>query len=86
MLCSRCGELMAYPGSLVRPQVSLLSLLHKIHGFCLTVWKNHVAVDITEPVRMFFTLPIRFYTYLDLKLGIKKIKVAHGPVLQKQRS
>ena len=31
-----------------------------------------MAVDITDAVRMFFTLPIRFYTYLDLNLGIKK--------------
>ena len=50
----------------------------------MTVWKKHMSTDITEPVRMVFTRPIHFYTYLDLKREMKKIlKITHDPVLQK---
>ena len=31
-----------------------------------------MSTDVTEPVRMVFTRPIHFYTYLDLKREIKK--------------
>ena len=47
------------------------------------VWKKHMPVDVIEPIRILFILPIRFYTYLDLKREIKKIlKVTHDSVLQ----
>ena len=84
MFCSRCGERMVYPGPLVDSKVSLICLLHKIRDFCLTVWKNHMSTDVTEPVRMVFTRPIHFYTYLDIKREIEKLlKITHGPVFQK---
>ena len=31
-----------------------------------------MSTDVTEPVRMVFTRPIHFYTYLDLQREIKK--------------
>ena len=32
-----------------------------------------MSADVTEPIRMLFTLPIHFHTNLDLKREIKKI-------------
>ena len=63
-------------------RVSLICLLQKIFDFCLTVWKT--SADVTGPVSIFFTLPIHFYTYLDLKREIKKLsKVTHDLLFQK---
>ena len=33
-----------------------------------------MTTDVTKPVRMVFTHPIHFYTYLDLKREVKNIK------------
>lgn len=32
-----------------------------------------MSTDVTEPIRMDFTLPIHFYTYLDMKREIRII-------------
>ena len=36
-----------------------------------------MSADVTEPIRMVFTLPIHFYTNLDLKREIKKIIIGY---------
>ena len=73
MFYCKSAEQMAYPNLLVWLPVIMICLLHKVNDFCTMVRKNHITADITESVRIIFTIMIHSYGNSNVKLKREKI-------------
>ena len=61
--------------------VIVISLLYKVSDFCLTVRKNYIITDITEPIRIILTLVIHSKRNTNVKLKRAKNKSAFSLLL-----